>query len=157
MLIPLVGYLIYSRSKKKTLSLALWCIPVLLIPFIWPAHSLFLGEFHEWIDGITHQATERNANHGIYYAFNQFYMIDPLLLILGLGSIGFVALRRRDILPLLWAGPIILFFYLIHYASVFYFILIVPVLCIASAIMIDDLSERFIRLVYKQKDMLEYF
>src|SRR5437588_8564893 len=43
-MIPLVGYLVYSRreelQKTRRLGhLALWMMPVILIPMIWPAYS----------------------------------------------------------------------------------------------------------------------
>ena len=141
-MIPLIGYLVYRGSNKSFTSLGLWFIPVILLPLIWPAYALYEGNFDKWVDGVTHQAAERQENHGLYYAVSYFYILDPVLLILGLGSIGFVSAMKRDPIPLLWTVPILLFFYIVHFASVFYFIPVFPVFCLAIGIMIEDISKR---------------
>jgi 4-amino-4-deoxy-L-arabinose transferase-like glycosyltransferase len=155
-LIPLVGYLIYNRSNKKVRDIGLWLIPIFLIPLLWPAHALYLGDLDEWIDGVTHQALERHASHGLLFALNQFYLIDPILLILGLGSTGLIVLLRRDLMPVIWVGPLLLFFYLIHYASVFHFILIIPAFCIAISVIVEDVSKRIGKITFLKKENVNH-
>ncbi len=59
-MIPVVGSLIYDNNKNKNWKyLGLWFIPVILIPFIWPAYSLAAGQYDQWLDGVFWQAGER--------------------------------------------------------------------------------------------------
>jgi 4-amino-4-deoxy-L-arabinose transferase-like glycosyltransferase len=155
-LIPLVGYLIYTRGNKKIRDIGLWLIPVFLIPLLWPAHALYLGDLGEWIDGVTHQALERHETHGLLFALNQFYLIDSVLLILGLASTGLIVLLRRDLIPVIWVGPLLLFFYLIHYASVFHFILIIPSFCMAISAIIEDVSRRIGKVTFLKKQNVSH-
>ena len=56
-LIPLVGFIIFTNNKKSFKALGLWIIPVILIPLIWPIHTVLAGEFDQWQDGIIYQTT----------------------------------------------------------------------------------------------------
>jgi len=149
--IPLTAYLIYARCDKSITKLGLWFVPVLLIPLLWPVYAFYVGDFDNWIQGVTHQAVERDQTHGLLLALNYFYIIDPVLLIIGLSSVGFVLLRKRDILPLIWISPIFLFFYVTHYVSVFHFIPILPAFCIAAGLAIEDLSKTAKGIYYRRK------
>jgi 4-amino-4-deoxy-L-arabinose transferase-like glycosyltransferase len=64
-MIPLVGYLVFINSKqlqslKRVKSLALWIVPVILIPCLWPVYALSVGQFDLWVDGITAQASRQS-------------------------------------------------------------------------------------------------
>ena len=43
--IPVVAFLIYKNSGRDWRRLGLWFIPVVLIPAIWPIHSMLMGQF----------------------------------------------------------------------------------------------------------------
>ena len=53
-IIPLVGFLIYTNNTNghRLRNLGLWFIPVILIPLIWPAHAMIIGEFDQWMNGV---------------------------------------------------------------------------------------------------------
>jgi 4-amino-4-deoxy-L-arabinose transferase-like glycosyltransferase len=86
-MIPVVGFLIFTNSNRCLRVLGLWLFPVILIPLIWPAYSISSGQFNGWLNGIAHQETR-----GIHYegdkvlsnALNQFFQIDPVLVVLGI-------------------------------------------------------------------------
>ena len=147
-LIPLIGFLIYtnnnsSSSRKRRLkTLGLWVIPVILIPLIWPAYSISIGQFNLWWQGVLHQTdTEIGILHGrLLKSVGIFYQIDPVLLILGIAGLIFAGAIKRDFLILLWVIPFTIFFVAIGFAQYFYVIPILPAFCIAAARMISDLS-----------------
>ena len=151
-LIPLVGFLIYtnnnsSSSRKRRLkTLGLWVIPVILIPLIWPAYSISIGQFNLWWQGVLHQTdrtvnlTDTDMNGSLLKSVGIFYQIDPVLLILGIAGLIFAGAIKRDFLVLLWVIPFTIFFVAIGFAQYFYVIPILPAFCIAAARMISDLS-----------------
>ena len=55
--IPLVGYLVYSNSSRSFKSIAVFVVPVLLIPLLWPTYSIIANEYDKWLDGIEFQTT----------------------------------------------------------------------------------------------------
>ena len=64
-MMPVVGYLVVSNSnsnRKKTL--ALWLIPVILIPLLWPAYAFSIGEFDLWLNGVMFQQGRASAGTG---------------------------------------------------------------------------------------------
>ena len=48
--IPVVGFLIFANTRKWKM-LGWWFVPVILIPLLWPAYALSVGQFDEWVDG----------------------------------------------------------------------------------------------------------
>jgi len=154
-MIPLVGFLVYGNSNKNLKTLALWFIPVIMIPLIWPAYAAYVGDFDNWVDGVLHQATERES-HILSSTINLFFKLDPVLLVLGSAGIVFAAAIKKDLMPLLWIVPIILFFYFTHYSSLFHFIPVLPSLCIAGAVLIVDLSKRIPKENSRVDDHLKY-
>jgi len=152
-LIPLVGFLIYtnnnnsSSSRKRRLkTLGLWFIPVILIPLIWPAYSVSIGQFNLWWQGVVHQTDrtvnliDTDINGSLLKSVGVFYQIDPVLLILGIAGLIFAGAIKRDFLILLWVIPFTIFFVAIGFAQYFYVIPILPAFCIGAARMISDLS-----------------
>ena len=75
-LIPLVGFIVFTNNKKSFKALGLWIIPVILIPLMWPAHTVMGGEFDQWQDGIIYQTTR--ASKPLFDAVNDFYNKDPV-------------------------------------------------------------------------------
>jgi hypothetical protein len=143
-MIPLIGFLVYANSNKSLKMLGLWFIPVIMIPLIWPLYAAHMGNIEQWFDSVIWQATGRNAPSGFHTLPGElllFFKLDPVFLVLGITSVGFVSIIKRDLLPVLWATPILLFFYFTHWVSVFHFIPIFPSFCIAAGILIQDISK----------------
>jgi len=139
-MIPLIGFLIFTNHNKRWIYLGLWFIPVVFIPLIWPAYAILVGEFDKWLNGFLFQA-EHGGRPLLAEIITLFYQ-GPILVILGMAGIAYAALRR-DLFLLLWIGPYLLFLYLIDFARDYFFILIFPTLCIASARLIVGLSNKF--------------
>ena len=141
-MIPLVGFLIYTNSNRSLKALGIWLIPVLFIPVIWPAHAMYSGDLDMWKDDILWQATER-PSQSLYYSIEYFFKTDPILFILGF--VGMIyAPTKKDIMILLWAIPFLIFLYLIGYVAFFHLNPLLPLLCIATAVMVAELSRKII-------------
>jgi len=134
-MIPLVGYLVYSGSvQNKPKMLGLWFIPVILIPMIWPAYSASLGQFDFWLRDVVWQTQRQSA--GITSIITTFFLYDPALLLLG--TAGFIyAGIKRDVFLLLWIVPFLVFLSAIGYVQYFYWIPVLPVFSIAAARLIE--------------------
>jgi hypothetical protein len=149
-MLPLVGFLIYDNfhgkiiyysRRKKLKNLGLWLVPVILIPLIWPAYAISTGELDNWLKGLTWQATER-PDRPIWNSLSDIFKFDPVLFALGISGIVYVAVRKRDSLVILWVVPFIVFFYFVDHLRDIHWIPIIPVFCIAAAVLIVDLSNR---------------
>jgi 4-amino-4-deoxy-L-arabinose transferase-like glycosyltransferase len=138
-MIPAVGYLVYSSlNRKKLRTIGLWFIPVILIPLIWPLYSLSLGQLDFWFRDVLWQ-TQRQSE-GFVSIVESFFAYDPALMILGLSGAVY-ALMKKDLYLLLWTVPFTIFLAVIGYVQYFHWIPLLPVFCIASA----RLVERFTR------------
>ena len=154
--IPVVGFLIFANTRKWKM-LGWWFVPVILIPLLWPAYALSVGQFDEWVDGVLWQATEREvdsgagSSHTISSELRTIFYMDPLLISLSLAGILFAALRRNYFI-LLWVVPFFILSYVIHWVYYFHFILLLPVFCIASALLIIGVRDIFMKKnsVYKK-------
>jgi 4-amino-4-deoxy-L-arabinose transferase-like glycosyltransferase len=159
-MIPMVAFLIYSISNFKANNasisnnnkrswgrIGLWFIPVVLIPAIWPAYAIYQGQFDEWFEGVYWQGTERSQEQGltIFNMINIFIRDDPLLLALGIAGLGLSAIKR-DLFPLLWTIPYLIFIYLVGWGNHFHWISILPVLCIASALFLNHMYNKIIEI-----------
>jgi hypothetical protein len=138
--IPLVVFIVFRNTRSFKL-LALWMIPVILIPMMWPLFSLNAGHFNEWLDGIYHQ-TSRGFQGDVFDSMQDFLIIDPILSVAGLIGIIY-ALIKRDIFILLWAIPFLLFSYIIGWFIYFHLALLLPIVCIAPAVLINDMAAKF--------------
>jgi Dolichyl-phosphate-mannose-protein mannosyltransferase/PsbP-like protein len=139
-MIPLVGFLVYRNNNNGNLKiLGLWLTPVILIPLIWPAYAMSVGQFNLWLHGIfgqTHRGTQT-----LFYSINYDFNIDPVLSVLGITGLLFAAIKR-DFFLLLWAIPFLVFLYFIGFVSYWHVIPLIPALCIAAARLIVDLSNK---------------
>src|ERR687891_721576 len=141
--IPLVGYLVYSSSKRSFRSLAVFIVPVLLIPLLWPTYSIIVNEYDEWLDGIEFQTTRESKP--LLDSIISMFNTDPVITILGIGGTIFAAVVKKDIFYLLWILPFLLFLYLIDYVSPFFLVLLLAPFCIAAAALIEHLIRRFVQ------------
>ena len=146
-LIPLIGFLIFTQSKRNLAVLGLWFIPVLLIPAIWPVHSISTGEFNEWVDGINSQ-THREPRP-LNAAITQLLIDDPFLYILGFAGLIFAAVKK-DSFMLLAIIPFLLFMFFINRVVPFHLVFLIAFLCIsASKLFVDVLF--YIKQIIKNK------
>ena len=151
-MIPAAGLLVYTKNYKmdsKTL-LGLWLTPVILIPLVWPAYSISVGGFNFWIDGVLWQV--HRESQPLLDSLASFFKNDPILLTLGIAGLSF-AVIKKDFLLLSWSIPFMIFLYLIGFVSSYHLIPLLPVFCIAGAILIEDISNK-IRIEKKVKKML---
>ena len=151
-MIPAAGLLVYTKNYKmdsKTL-LGLWLTPVILIPLVWPAYSISVGGFNFWIDGVLWQA--HRESQPLLDSLASFFKNDPILLTLGIAGLSF-AVIKKDFLLLSWSIPFMIFLYLIGFVSSYHLIPLLPVFCIAGAILIEDISNK-IRIKKKVQKML---
>ena len=149
-LIPVLAYLVFVNSNRNLKHLIIWFTPVILIPLLWPAYSLAIGEFDKFVEGLFWQADRADRGpYGIIDLFSpdpifkiiEIYAFDPLLVILGTAGIGFAAIRR-DYFPVLWLLPIIVFFSLLGFVRTFFLIPMLPVFSIGAAVLIVALLDK---------------
>jgi hypothetical protein len=144
-MLPLVGLLIYDNAngsrRRKLKFLGLWFLPVVLIPLIWPTYAISAGELENWLNGLSWQATEL-ADRPIWNSLSDISKFDPVLFALGISAIIYSALTKRDRLIILWVGPFIVFFYFVDHLRDIHWIPIIPVFCIAVAVLIVDISTK---------------
>jgi len=151
-LIPLLAFIILQSNKKGMFwnvsrgkglkTLAIWFVPVVLIPVIWPSYALSVGQFGEWLDGVIYQ-TGRQGGRDLAYSLVMVTQIDPFLVVLGLAGVIYCAIKR-DYFVILWTVPYLIFLYLIGWVVYFHWSILVPILCIGSGILIEDLRKRYI-------------
>jgi hypothetical protein len=149
-MIPLVGFLIYNNSNTnghKLRNLGLWFIPVILIPLIWPAHALMIGEFDNWKHGILWQTTGRPSSP-LSGTLHTFLQDDPILFVLSIAGLIYAAVKR-DFFLLLWVIPFLIFLYFIGYVSSFHLMPLIPAFCIAASRLLVELPSK-IRIIIKK-------
>src|SRR5918994_339866 len=129
-MIPLVAFLIYRNNKRNLKALGIWFIPVTLIPLIWPAQSIAAGAFNSWTNDVLWQINRENA--GLPWIVFLLAVTDPFIFVAGFGGLAYSFLRR-DYFILVWFLPFIAFLALMGYANFFYWIPILPALCIGAA------------------------
>lgn len=147
-MIPLVIYLIYfgqpkgeKHYKKGLKRIIFWLVPLVTISSFWPIHAAISGEFDEWISGILWQGTQRQSEgKSLLDTLQDSWNLDPVLLVLGFAGVVICTIRR-DLLPLLWIGPYLLFLGIVGWVTHFHLILIIPPLCIASGNLIGNLPK----------------
>jgi len=138
-MIPLVAFLIYRNNKRTLKTLGLWFVPVILIPVLWPAQSLVAGAFNSWTNDVLWQINRENA--GLPWIVFLLAIIDPLIFVVGFASLAY-SFIRRDYLILLWILPFIAFLAAMGYANFFYWVPILPALCIGAGKLLFDIMQK---------------
>ena len=141
--IPVVAFLVYINSGKSIKSLGLWFIPVILIPIMWPAYAISVGEWEYWFDGVARQSTGRE-DRPLLSTFETLFRIDPVLFLLSTAGIIFAAVQR-DYMILFWIIPFIVFFYFFNFTSIVYLVGLLPPFCIATAAVILNISSKLVK------------
>jgi hypothetical protein len=106
---------------------------------IWPLQSVSDNQFHNWVADLLYQVHRQNNNFG--NIMENFLVFDPVVLILGLAGIGY-AILKKDSVILLWFLPFLGFLVLVGYSQYFYWIPVLPVLCIGASKFVLDLGEK---------------
>ncbi|MDR4512583.1 MAG: glycosyltransferase family 39 protein [Nitrososphaeraceae archaeon] len=136
-MIPLIGYLVFTNSNNNRFkNLAIWFIPVILIPLIWPVHAYSIGEFDKWIEDVLYQ-TQRESKP-LINTLTTYFENDPVMFLLGFAGIVY-AVIKRDYFILLFSIPFLLFLYWIDYVSAFHLIPLFPIFAIAGSKVIVEL------------------
>jgi hypothetical protein len=138
-MIPLVGYLVVSNSnsnRKKTL--ALWLMPVILIPLLWPAYAFSIGQGDLWLEWVLWQTGRKKP---LATSLSNFFAIDPAIMIIGIIGLLYSAFKK-DLLVLLWILPFLIFSYFIGWVQYFHLIPIFPAFCIGGALFIVSISRK---------------
>jgi Dolichyl-phosphate-mannose-protein mannosyltransferase len=128
-IIPLLVFLIYNGHNKNLKLLGVWFVPVVLIPLIWMAYSVSIGQFDLWLKDVLWQA---HRHRTVVESITALFQMDPVLLILGLSGVVFAGIKK-DLFPVLWAGSFVIFFAAIGWVQYFHWIPVIPASCIAAA------------------------
>ena len=153
-MIPLVGFLIYTNNSNghKLRNLGLLFIPVILIPLIWPAHAMIIGEFDKFIHGILWQTTGRPSSP-LTGTLHTFFQDDPVLFVLSIAGLIYAAIKR-DFFLLLWVIPFLIFLYFIDYVSSFHLMPLIPAFCIAASRFLVEITGK-IKIIKKYYNKLQ--
>ena len=142
-MIPLIGYLVLrnasiNKDRSNLIILAVWLVPVILIPSIWPAFAILNSQFDEWYRDLLWQAGREG---GILDTFNSILTMDPVLTIVGLAGFAYAVALKRDSVVLLWLAPfVILFSLFISRMAITFWVPMIPLFCISAGILIEGLT-----------------
>ena len=125
--IPIVGYLVFTNSNRNFKVLAVWFIPVFLIPILWPLYNILNGTFETWTEGVFWQVGREGR--GMLRSMIPIFQSDPVLLLLGFVGIVY-ATSRKDLFPVLWLSPFVLFHFFVPFIQHFHWLPLIPLLCI---------------------------
>ncbi len=137
--------IIKNKSSRLKL-LAIWFIPVVLIPMIWPGYAISIGQLDGWLDGVIWQATRADRPFD-FEMKTVFLRMDPVLMAIGVAGLAY-AVIKRDYFILLWAFPYLLLIYFVNWVYFFHIIPIIAAFCISGAALIFEVfnkiqNERF--------------
>ena len=134
-MIPVVAYVIFSNHQSKKYRIS-WFAPIFLIPMIWPAVSIGLGQFDLWLKDILWQSSRSTGDFLTVTGY--IFSIDPVFIALGFVSFVFASIKKKWFL-VLWFAPFLLFVSNVGFLQYFHFVLLLPVFCIAAAFMMYDI------------------
>jgi hypothetical protein len=138
-IIPLIALLIYRNNGRRLKALVLWFIPVIAIPLLWPAQSLVVGSFSSWASDVLWQINRENA--GLPWIVFLLAITDPFIFVAGFAGLVY-SFIRRDFFILLWILPFMTFLGFMGYTNFFYWIPVLPALCIGAAKLIFDMIRK---------------
>jgi 4-amino-4-deoxy-L-arabinose transferase-like glycosyltransferase len=154
-MIPLLAYILLKKSdtqisnsegsnikhKSSRLKLlAIWFVPVVLIPLIWPGYAISIGQGNGWLDGVIWQATRADRPFD-FEMKTVFLRMDPVLMAIGVAGLAY-AVIKRDYFILLWAFPYLLLIYFVNWVYFFHIIPIIAAFCISGAALIIEVFNR---------------
>jgi hypothetical protein len=127
-----------KNAHSRVKLLAIWFVPVVLIPLIWPLYAISAGQFDNWIQGVIYQTARDSGGKNLRSSILYVFEIDPILLILGAAAIIFSIIKRVYFI-LLWVFPYLIFLYAIGWAVPFHWNILTPILCIALGTLVESL------------------
>jgi hypothetical protein len=144
-MIPLISFIILQKnqpsssgndsntkiSNSRLKALGIWFVPVILIPMIWPAYAMSIGNLNEWLDGVVWQATRADRPFN-FEMKTVFLRMDPVLVAIGVAGLIY-AVIKKDYFILLWAFPYLIFIYFVNWVYFFHTIPIIAAFCIGGA------------------------
>jgi hypothetical protein len=136
--IPLVGFLVLTNSNRNFKLLGIWFIPVLLIPMLWPLFNFLNGNFETWMEGVFWQVGREGR--GMLRSIIPVFHSDPILFLLGFVGIVY-ATSRKDLFPIMWLVPFVVFHYSVPFIQHFHWLPLVPLLCIFGGYLIVQLLD----------------
>ena len=152
-MIPLLAFIILEKHMatikrritiaKYLKTLVVWFIPLTVIALMWPAYAVSVGQFDDWIYGVLYQTARQGGNANFVHSINIVTQIDPMLVILGIISVIYTAIKK-DFFALMWMLPYLIFLYMIGWVVYFHWSVFIPILCIASGVLIERMRERFV-------------
>jgi Dolichyl-phosphate-mannose-protein mannosyltransferase len=131
---------VISHLIKRLKPLVIWLIPVILIPLIWPAYIVLTGQFDNWSHGITGWSRALGTRE-MMISINQIFSVDPVMTIMGIAGLVLAAIKRHFFV-LMGVIPFFIYFELVGFVKYYYWDLVFPLFCIASAILIVDVSKK---------------
>jgi hypothetical protein len=159
-MLPLVGYLVFKasstrKSKSSRTILAVWLIPVIIIPSIWPGFAVLNGQFDKWYSDVLWQ-TGREG--GILDTFNSILTMDPVLIMVGLFGLAYGVILKRDLFVILWVIPfVMLFSFFIGRMAITFWVPMIPAFCIAAGILIEGLTRIGTKDKISSKSKISYY
>jgi Dolichyl-phosphate-mannose-protein mannosyltransferase len=158
-MIPLLTFIILKRNDTKGSNnnsndsnsniknrhsqlklLAIWFIPVVLIPLIWPLYAISAGQLDAWLDGVLWQATRADRPFD-FEMKTVFLRMDPILMAFGVAGLIYAAIKR-DYFILLWAFPYLLLSYFLNWVYFFHIIPIIAAFCISGTMLLFDVFKK---------------
>ena len=97
-------------------------------------------------NGLMGYIIRRIEKKKIFHPYSIQYTTSSILIlfVLILGTAGLVyATLKKNLLIFLWVVPFLIFFYIIRLVDPSHLIVLLPAFCIASAVLILDLSNKF--------------
>ena len=132
----LIGWIVFCR--KNIYNVGLWLVPVFFIPSIWIVYVITQNDFDLWFKDVLWHTQRESA--GLYIT-KYFIDIDPVLFGLGIAGIAY-SVYRKDLFVLLWTVPMVLFLGTMGFTQYFHWIPLIPIFCIAGAILIVKSIEK---------------
>jgi Dolichyl-phosphate-mannose-protein mannosyltransferase len=152
-MIPLLSFVILQKnhtnssnnsntktSNSRLKALGIWFVPVILIPMIWPAYAMSIGNLNEWLDGVVWQATRADRPFD-FEMKTVFLRMDPVLLSIGVAGLIY-AVIKKDYFILLWAFPYLIFIYFVNWVYFFHTIPIMAAFCIGGTTLLLHLFRK---------------
>jgi len=127
--IPLIFWIIFQK-RRNFKDVVIWIVPVLLIPLLWPAHSISLDQFDLWLKDIMWQTQRSNS---IFDLIKHFILIDPVLFVIGIIGIIYSGITKNKFV-LFWFVPFMVFLSVIGFKQYFHWIPLIPIFCISASI-----------------------
>ena len=113
-MIPLISFIILQKnhtnssndsntktSNSRLKALGIWFVPVILIPMIWPAYAMSIGNLNEWLDGVVWQATRADRPFD-FEMKTVFLRMDPVLVAIGVAGLIYAVIKKDY---LFYCGP----------------------------------------------------